>query len=417
MKNPKMKPLHNVRPSHRVVITGIGVISSIGTGRENFWENLLKGVNGIKYMPELDQYGVGINVGGKVMDFNPENYIPESRINHYGRTSQLGISSSILALKDAGLTPKELPNNRTTILIGTTMGECNVQESMVKTWITNECMSFNLSDILKVPDCQLAFNIAKELELECNCMVIPTACAAGNYAISHGFDLIRNGEVDVALAGGCDAFSNIAFMGFSRLLALTKDKCKPFDKNRNGIGIGEGSGIFILESLENALNRNANIYAEMLGYGLSCDAHHMTIPHGDGVVSVMKNAIRNAELTPDDIDLICAHGTGTRMNDKTECGAIIELFGNRGKTIPVNSIKSMLGHTMGAASALEAISCILSISDKKVAPTIHYETPDEDCPINCIPNEMQEHDVSIALNNSFAFGGNNAATIFSAFSE
>ncbi len=409
--------IENLSQSERVVVTGIGVISSIGIGKNSFWNGLLAGDCGIKHMQDLEKYNMDITIGGKVNDFNPAVYIDSELIDSFGRTSQLGIAASKLALKDSELQPNDITDLNSAILIGTTMGECNVQESMVTSWNNCDSMDFDLQDIYRVPDNMLAINIAYALGLNVDCLVIPTACAAGNYAISHGFDLIRTGEVDLVIAGGCDAFSNIAFMGFGRMLALAKEKCQPFDKNRSGIAIGEGSGIIILESLAHAEKRKATIYSEMIGYGLSCDANHMTIPHKDGIKSVMKRALNNSNISTNDIDLICAHGTGTQMNDKTESSVIIDIFGKKGKTIPVNSIKSMLGHTMGAASALEAISCILSIYSNKIAPTINYETPDEECPINCVPNKMIEKKVDIALNNSFAFGGNNASTIFSSFSH
>jgi len=262
------------------------------------------------------------------------------------------------------------------------------------------------------PGFMIAAQVAAKLCLKGKVLIIPTACAAGNYAIAYGMDLISFGRCDTVLAGGVDPFSRIAFTGFNRMFAAAPERCQPFDKNRKGMVVGEGAAVLVLESLECALDRNAKIYAEILGYGTSCDAHHMTIPSVDGISRVMQNALANACIRPSDVDYISAHGTGTPANDKTECSAIGRVFGNKAKTVPVSSIKSMLGHTMGAASALEAISCVLAVDDGWIPPTINYETPDPECEVNCVPNQSIRASVDIALNNSFAFGGNNACVVF-----
>jgi len=213
----------------------------------------------------------------------------------------------------------------------------------------------------------------------------------------------------MVIAGGSDAFSYLAFTGFNQLGAVAPQKCQPFDKNRAGMMVGEGAGILILETLEGALKRKARIYAEILGYGLSCDAFHMTNPQVDGVADCMLNALQQTKLTPDDIDYISAHGTGTHHNDKTECAAIKKVFGER--KLPVSSIKSMLGHTMGAASAIEALACCLAVKSGVIPPTINYETPDPDCDIDCVPNKSRKAKLKIVLNNGFAFGGNNTSLV------
>jgi 3-oxoacyl-[acyl-carrier-protein] synthase II len=296
------------------------------------------------------------------------------------------------------------------------MGECQVVEAAVREQARHGSPQFSARDIRKAPENVLALNIARELALEARCLVFPNACAAGNYAIGCGFDQIQLGEADIVLAGGCDAFSMVALTGFGRMLALTPDRCRPFDKNRQGIIVGEGAAILLLESLSHARRRGARVLAEVLGYGLSCDASHMTIPHLPGVVAVMRKALRQSQVETGDVSIVSAHGTGTRINDKTECEAVRQLFGSHEDTMPVFSIKSMLGHTMGAASAFEAVACVLAIAEGKIPPTINFETPDEECPVDCVPNRHRESRVRVALNNSFAFGGNNAATVFGAFS-
>jgi 3-oxoacyl-[acyl-carrier-protein] synthase II len=225
--------------------------------------------------------------------------------------------------------------------------------------------------------------------------------------------MIRTGRCDLVLAGGSDPLSKLAFTGFNRLFAMASDRCQPFDKNRKGMMLGEGGAVLVLEEYSRARARGAKIYAEVLGYGLSCDASNMTIPSEKGVAKVMEKAIRNSRISKRDVDYISAHGTGTGLNDKTESAAIKDVFGDLARSIPVSSIKSMLGHTMGAASAIEAISCCLAIRDGMIPPTMNYETPDGECDLDCVPNEARKKDVRVALNNSFAFGGNNACVVFS----
>jgi 3-oxoacyl-[acyl-carrier-protein] synthase II len=257
--------------------------------------------------------------------------------------------------------------------------------------------------------------IPRALGLEGPNMLFSTACAAGNYAIGYGYDLIRLNRADVVLAGAADPFSRISFTGFNQLSAVAPDKCRPFDKNRKGMMVAEGAGILVLESLESALKRGSSIYAEIRGYGLSCDAYHMTTASVEGISACMKKAMQEADITVDAVDYISAHGTGTLANDRAECAAIRDVFGDRARTIPISSIKSMLGHAMGAASAIEAIACALAVQRDMIPPTINYETPDPECDIDCVPNHARIRTVHIALNNSYAFGGNNASLVLKKF--
>jgi 3-oxoacyl-[acyl-carrier-protein] synthase II len=247
--------------------------------------------------------------------------------------------------------------------------------------------------------------------------MVSTACAAGNYAIATAFDLIRLNRADVMIAGASDGISRIEYTGFNQFSAVAPEKCQPFDKNRKGMMLAEGAGMLVLESLENAVKRKAPIYAEIAGYGLSCDAHHMTNASVDGITECMRKAMREARISPEDVDYISAHGTGTLANDRAECAAIKEVFGALYKKIPMSSIKSMLGHTMGAASALEAIVCALAAANNIIPPTINFETPDPECDIDCVPNDARKHTVNIALNNSYAFGGNNASLVLKKFTD
>jgi 3-oxoacyl-[acyl-carrier-protein] synthase II len=264
---------------------------------------------------------------------------------------------------------------------------------------------------MSYPSYRLVANVAEQFHLGGSARMIPNACAAGNFAIGYGYDLIRLNEVDMVLAGGCDAFSRIAFMGFARMFAVAPQICQPFDKNRKGMMVAEGAGMVILESLDQALKRDARIYAEILGYGISCDARHMTAPFSGGIQEAISSSLLDSKVKPDEVDYISAHGTGTVINDKEECRAIKNVFKDNYKDIPISSIKSMLGHTMGAASAIEALTCCLVIKDGIIPPTINYETPDPDCDIDCVPNQARRHEVNIALNNASAFGGNNSCLV------
>ncbi len=395
----------------RIVITGIGVISSIGIGRDAFWPALLKGVSGISEITSFDTSNYPTHNGGEVKDFDPALFIAKNKIANLGRTSCLAIASAKLALKDAGLKAVSMDHRETGVILGTTMGESQVLEVINSSWIKGGVNAINPELIFQYPANVLAFNVANELGISGPNLVIPTACAAGNYAIGYACDLIRMGQAEMMLAGGVDAFSRLAFTGFNRLLAVAPVKCQPFDKNRKGMMVGEGAGIVVLESMENALNRKAVIYAEVLGYGLSCDAYHMTAPEADGVARSMRNALKQANVKAEDVDYVSAHGTGTPVNDKVESAAIKAVFAGIQGKVAVSSIKSMLGHTMGAASAIEAITCALALQNDIVPPTINYQTPDPECDIDCVPNVARQMKVDIALNNASAFGGNNASLV------
>jgi 3-oxoacyl-[acyl-carrier-protein] synthase II len=395
--------------NRRVVITGLGVISSIGIGWQEFWDNLLKGKSGISPVGSFDTSNHFTHYGGEVKKFNPEDFISRENIPSLSRASQLALAAAKLAVKDANLLSEYFLNMIIGACIGITSGSIQVIEHIDDKLINNEELGREL--ICQLPVHSTPAIIAKELHLEGPNSIFSTACAAGNYAVGYGYDLIRLKRADVIFAGGSDPFSRISFTGFNQLGAVAPEKCQPFDKNRKGMMVAEGAGLLVIESFESALNRNAHIYAEILGYGLSCDANHMTSPGVEGVTECMRKAMQESSITKDDIDYICAHGTGTFANDRTECAAIKEVFGDRYKQIPVSSIKSMLGHTMGAASALETITCALVVKNGIVPPTINYETPDPDCDIDCVPNHARHFAVNIALNNSYAFGGNNACLV------
>ncbi len=397
----------------RVVITGLGVVSSIGIGWKEFWGNLLDGRSGISPVTSFDTANHFTHNGGEVRDFRAENFIPGDRLPFMNRATQMAVASAKLAWDDAGITAGDAADRTIGVSHGTTLGAAQAIEDVDVLLVRQRKPGKELFS--QMPTHTAPAAIAAELSCHGPNFMFSTACAAGNYAIAYAYDLIRLGRAEIVLAGASDAVSRIEYTGFNQFKAVAPEKCQPFDKNRKGMIPAEGAGIIILESLEAAVRRKANIYAEIGGYGLSCDAHHMTTATVEGISACMTRALREAGIGKDDVSYISAHGTGTLANDKMECASIKEVFGPRYNRIPVSSIKSMLGHTMGAASALEAIACALIVKDDMIPPTINYETPDPECDIDCVPNKARAHEVNIALNNSYAFGGNNASLVIKKF--
>lgn len=397
----------------RVVVTGIGMVTAIGVGRREFWEHLLAGQSGISPVESFDTSPYSVHRGAEVKQFAPHEFVRAQDPAHLGRTSQFAIAATRLALTDAGLDLDELDRGMTGVSMGTTSGEPNQVERFNDCYVAQKLDDVGPEFIARYPCHRIADAIAREFDLTGGTMMIPTACAAGNYAIAYAFDTIRSGRASVMVAGGADSFSRITYSGFARLLAIAPERCQPFDRNRKGMIPGEGAGVLVLELLDRARDRGARIYAEVAGYGLSCDAYHMTggHPEGNGAVRAMEQALRESGMAPEDVDYISAHGTGTKTNDLHETIAVKRVFKDAAYRIPISSIKSMLGHTMGAASAIEAMVCVLAISSRFIPPTINFEEPDPECDLDYVPNEAREHSVTVAMNNAYAFGGTNASLI------
>ncbi|QCD59160.1 beta-ketoacyl-[acyl-carrier-protein] synthase family protein [Streptomyces hawaiiensis] len=397
-------------PLRRVVLTGLGVVSSIGIGVDEFAASLRAGRSGAGPISQFDTTGFAHSNGCEVVGFEPEQWISNLDLENVGRASRFSVAAARMAVADAGLEAEELASQRGLVCIGTTDGESHDLDQLVEIELRDGHESMPTAVAGRVSPLRLSISIAQELGLaDVEATVIATACAAGNYAIGSGFDAVRTGEVDYALCGGADAICRKTFTGFYRLGTMAPDVCRPFDKDRKGILTGEGAGVLMLESLESALARDARIYAEVLGYGLNCDAYHQVAPHQESVTRCMELALRDAGVDPSQVDMISAHGTGTKANDITETRAIRDVFGDQPpRTV---SMKSMLGHTLGAASALAAIGCALAITNKFIPPTINHVTTDPECQIDCVPNEAVEAELEIVQNNGMAFGGNNAVVI------
>lgn len=393
----------------RVVITGLGIVSSIGQGVKAFSEGLKAGKSGISPIQSFNTEGFSHFLGGEVRDFTPAAWLQRLDPAHHGRSSHFAAAAARMAVADAGIDPADLPRSRCGTIIGTTDGESQLVDRLTAEWVEKGPQQMTPSLMCQVPANQLAISVNREFGLHGEALSILTACAAGNYAIGYAFDLIQAGEADHMLCGGADSVCRKTFAGFYRLGAVAPLACQPFDKNRKGILTGEGAAILLLETLENAQKRGARIYAEVLGYGLSCDANHMVAPAREGIAACMRRAHQNAGIRARQVDYISAHGTATVLNDKTEVAAIGDVFGD--KLPPISSIKSMLGHTMGAASALAAAACSLALYQGFLPPTINFEEADPDCAIDCIPNQAREAELRIVQNNGFGFGGNNAVLI------
>jgi 3-oxoacyl-[acyl-carrier-protein] synthase II len=395
----------------RVVITGLGLVTPIGSGREEFWRNLTAGTNGIAEVRSFDTSEYPVHIGGEVKEFDPQAWVRTRAPESMGRGSQLAIAAARMATGDAGLNLDNYDRRRIGVSMGTTSGEPGFVEKYNDVRKAEGLDAVPGDMLPKYPCNVIPSNVAIELSLRGPCLMIPTACAAGNYAIGYGLDLIRTGRADLMIAGGADPFSRITYTGFARLGAIAPEKCQPFDKNRKGMVPGEGAAMLILEPLDAALARGATIYAEVLGYGVSCDSHHMTAAHpqGDGAIRAMMMALNESGKAIGDVDYICAHGTGTPTNDRVETIAVKTMFGERAPKVPMSSIKSMLGHTMGAASAIESVACSLALHTGVIPPTINFEEPDPDSDLDYVPNQARQSNPRLLLNNAYAFGGNNAS--------
>ncbi len=396
----------------RVFITGVGVVSSIGIGKEAFYDGLLEGRSGISRVESFDPKELGREYAGEVKDFHARDFLTAAEARRAGRCSAMTLGAARLAAQDAGLEAGALKGSRTSVVLGTTMGEATLLAELDYAFIAKGVGAIKRAMIPKYGSTLLPIHVARAIGAEGMVLTLPAACAAGNYAIGFGADLIRAGKADVVVAGASELLQELQFQGFVRLAAMAQERCQPFDLNRQGLILGEGATLLILESEAHAKKRGARLQAEVGAYGITCDGYHITRPHpgAEGSIRAMRDAIRQTGLSPSDIDFVNAHGTGTKANDTAESKVMREVFGDR--RVPISSIKSMLGHCMGAASALEAASCVMTIERGVYPPTIGYETPDPECDVELVANVARKGKADIVLNNSLAFGGYNAVTLF-----
>ncbi len=406
----------NAKQGERVVVTGMGALSPNGIGVASFWQNTLNGISGITPLRGIEPNRRKALYGGEIHDFNEQVY-PAPRQPTLGRGGQMALAAGLEALDQAGIDLPTVQSRQTALLIGTTMGESKITEGVFDHQQAGDPPETYATHLAGASWHMLATQVGAFLGLKGSVLVVPTACAAGNFCIAQGAEMILSGDAEIVLAGGSDPWSRIGYEGFCALNAVSPDVCRPFDLERRGILISEGAAMLVLEAESHARRRGADILAEVAGWGLGADGHHMTRPHpqGRGGLQAARRALRIAGRNPDQLDYISAHGTGTRANDRLESHIIKTLLGPAASQVPVSSIKSMLGHTMGAASALEAIVCIKALQEGRIPPTINYAHPDPDCDLDVVPNQGRDHSVSLALNQSYAFGGNCAATLFAAY--
>jgi 3-oxoacyl-[acyl-carrier-protein] synthase II len=396
----------------RVFVTGLGVVSSIGLGKRDFFASLAAGRSGISPVRAFDAARLGRSVAGEVHDFDPPDHLTRAEQRRTGRCAAMAIAATRMAVADAHLTSEQVSGARTAVVLGTTMGEGRILGTLDRDWIVGGSQTVERAMIARYGATLLPIHVARAIGARGTVLTLPAACAAGNYAIGFGADLIRSGRADVVVAGAAELLQELQFSGFVRLAAMAPEKCQPFDMNRQGLLLGEGAGILVLESEAHATRRDACPQAEVGGYGLSCDAYHITRPHPDaaGSIQAMRMAILRSGLSPEQVDFVNAHGTGTKHNDTAETKVVREVFSDR--RVPISSMKSMLGHCMGAASALEAIGCVFTIQTGLYPPTIGYETPDPECDVNVVANAARPGKGDIVINNSLAFGGYNAVNVF-----
>jgi 3-oxoacyl-[acyl-carrier-protein] synthase II len=355
-----------------------------------------------------------VHKGGEVLGFDPKPYFRRVDPETIDRSAQFAGAAAHMALEDAGLEVNAVDPERAGVSIGSIIAAGNELLGQIETLAQSGLPALDKQTVAKLLSCRVPGAVGAELGFRAQNTRFAAACASGNYAIAHAFDYIRHGRADLMVAGAGDAYLQIAFTGFATVRAIDPDVCRPFDKDRRGMMVSEGAAVLVLESLAHAQARDARIYAEVLGYGLGCDAYHMTAPHpeGAGGIRAIREALRTADLNPSDVDYANAHGTGTIQNDKVEALIFENVFGEHIPNLPISSTKSLIGHTMGSASAIEAAACVLSVHTDRIHPTINFNETDLGDAFDFVPNAAREKRVDVALNNANGFGGNTCAVLF-----
>lgn len=401
----------------RVVVTGIGVITPLGIGWQSFWQGCKEGRSGIGPITQFDASRFACKIAGEVKGFNAEDYMPKRDVRKMDRFLHFAIAASKLALEDAKLEVTPENADRIGVIVGSGIGGMYTLEAQHKTLLERGPDKVSPFFIPMLIANMASGHVSIMFGLRGPNLTVVTACATGAHCIGEATEMIRRGKATMMLAGGTEAVvTPMAIAGFAAMGALStrnddpQHASRPFERDRDGFVMGEGSAVFLLEDLESALARKATIYAEIAGYGMSADAHHITNPHpeGEGAVRAMRAALADAGATEDDIDYINAHATSTPTGDRCETQAIKRLLGARADKVAISSTKSMIGHMLGAAGAIETAVCVLSTRDDIVAPTINYVNPDPLCDLDYVPNHAREARVDLAINNSYGFGGQNA---------
>jgi 3-oxoacyl-[acyl-carrier-protein] synthase II len=402
----------------RVVITGLGVVSAVGNRLSEFWNSIIEGKDGTKQITVFDTSPYRTKIAAEVSGLEPEAHFSKKEIRRLSRCDQFGLMAFREAWKSARLDRDHVDKKRIGVILGAGSGGILSVEKYFRDFYKG----------LKKPPPSLLISyslatttdlIAIESGLKGPRTTTATVCSSSSVSLGVAYEMIQMGLADVMVSGGSDSLCEVSFSGFSSLKLVDPESCKPFDKRRQGLVIGEGAGLLILEELGHAIERNAPIHSELLGYGICADAYHLTSPepNGEGVERVIRIALAHAGISPEEVDTINAHGTATPVNDISETRGIKRLFGERAKEIPISGIKSMVGHCLGSAGGIEAVATVLTLKHGIIPPTIHYEVPDPLCDLNYTPNQSMKKNVNIAISNSFAFGGNNACLVFKKFSS
>ena len=404
--------------AQRVVVTGLGVVTPIGLGIDEFWANLVKGHSGIRALDRFRSCATWI--GGTVEDFKPEDYLPKKDIKKTDRYTHFAHAAAVMAVEDGKLQFEREDRERVGVIVGSGVGGLETIEKQFQILLEKGPRRVTPFLVPMLIGNMASGYISINYGLKGPNITPVTACATGTHAIGEAYRLIQRGDADVMIAGGSEApLTDIAFSGFSAARALStrneepSKASRPFDRQRDGFVMAEGAGVVILESLEHALSRGARIYGEMAGYGMSGDGYHITAPdpEGRGAYLCMERALKDGGISPEAVDYINAHGTSTPHNDRVETQAIKKLFGEHAYRLAVSSTKSMVGHLLGAAGGVEIVATFLSMKHGIIAPTINYEEADPDCDLNYIPNEACPWHIDVAISNSFGFGGTNACLV------
>ncbi|MEE8329177.1 MAG: beta-ketoacyl-ACP synthase II [Thermodesulfovibrionia bacterium] len=405
----------------RVVVTGVGMVTPLGTGTEKSWRGLIEGHSGVRRLTHFDPAGFSCQIAGEVLDFEVDQFIEAKEQKKMDRFIQLGLAAAVMAMEDSGLKITKNNAERVGVLVGAGLGGLPAIERYHKIFLEKGPKRISPFFIPMLIINLAAGQISIRYGMKGPNSSVATACASGTHSIGDAFRIIRRAEADAMITGGTESvITPLGIGGFEAMKTLStrndepEKASRPFDKDRDGFVMGEGSGILILEELGHALKRGARIYAEIIGYGMTGDAYHITSPSidGDGAARCMKAALYDCGVKPEEMSYINAHGTSTKYNDKLETAAIKTVFGKHAYKLVVSSTKSMIGHLLGASGGVEGVICVLSIFNKIVPPTINLTNPDPECDLDYVPNKARPLDVNISMSNSFGFGGTNASIVF-----
>lgn len=412
----------------RVVITGLGAVTPIGNNVKDFWTNLVNGVSGIDVIKRFDPIAIGLPViiAGEVKNLNPEKFLDSKELKRMSDFVKFAVIAAKEAIEDSGLDLDKIDLTRAGVIVGTGIGGLRdieeQQKVVMEKGVKRVSPFFIPSGISNMASGYISIEFGFKGPNSC----VVTACATGTHSIGDAFKIIQRGDADIMIAGGTEsAITPLGVAGFANMKALStrnnepQKASRPFDAQRDGFVMGEGAGVVVLEELEHAKKRGAKIYAEVVGYGLTGDAYHITAPcaDADGAIRVIKMALNDARVNPEEVDYVNAHGTSTPLNDKIETLAIKQVFKDHAYKLKISSNKSMIGHLLGAAGAVEAVATALTIKEGIIPPTINYEYPDPECDLDYVPNKAIQYPVKVAISNSFGFGGTNGCLVFKAYED